>query len=842
MSFYTCLTKSTTGAVQGYSTELLHRGQCAVCPLNHNENYSKLRHPHMEPSGSLNPVAYFLGEAPGEEEDRKGEPFVGPAGRVLRFRIPREWEDQVRYNNVVRTRPEDNRDPTPMEIECCRPSIVADIELTQPKAVIGLGNHALYWAFKESGITKWCGRRIPIKIGRHTCWFFPIMHPASILYSRKFTPSKQDQYGSEDEFKFALDMRAAFEFLEDDHPVPVVHTKEDVLRDTEYVTGRGPGDLNRVREHLKLAAQEQVVGLDYETNMLRPYEPDARILTVAVARRDLSLAFPLYHPGAGWTEDEREELEQAFEEFLYSKQCRKVCHHLPFEMEWSAEFYQKDCLRGSKWGDSELQAYALDERRGMHSLDTLCLQYFGINLKSVTGNLDTKRLAEAPVEQVLEYNAPDAKYHRLLYLEQAAELERQDLKHVYRILLRRVPTMVLTQRKGVPVDQKMVLHFEAQHVKKLNAVEQEIDESPEGRKFLKAKKHAYRPGAPHDVTYMVLDILKVPDIENVNQKTLQKIDHPIIEKTLRWRGINKLNSTYILPVKEGSEHVYPDGRLHPVVSLTQTRTSRTSTEDPNTQNFPKRKNKEIRRVVADKRRVCVSFDYGQIQARNVAMESLDKALIKAFWDRYDIHEDWMERIASAHNGWMPKNADKDTRKKYRHKAKNEFVFPSFFGAQPKSLAGYLGVPEKVVAKQHTHFWEMFPDVKVWHERVIDQYYEVGYVSGLSGFRRRAPASPNEAINAPIQADEALIVCDAMNRLSEMGDDRLQANLEIHDDLTFFWRPAEVDELAKIVISTMLQVPFEWAHVVPITVEMSTGPNWADLTEVGIYASDTWDKV
>jgi hypothetical protein len=188
----------------------------------------------------------------------------------------------------------------------------------------------------------------------------------------------------------------------------------------------------------------------------------------------------------------------------------------------------------------------------------------------------------------------------------------------------------------------------------------------------------------------------------------------------------------------------------------------------------------------------LSFDYGQIQARNVAMESLDKALIKAFWDRYDIHQDWMERISAAHPSWMPKDADKDTRKKFRHRAKNEFVFPSFFGAQPKSLSRYLSVPINVVTRLHTQFWDLFPDIKAWHERILKQYSELGYVAGLSGFRRHAPASPNEIINAPIQADEAAIVCDAMTRLSELGDPRLQANMEIHDDLTFLWRDRDVD--------------------------------------------------
>ncbi len=66
------------------------------------------------------------------------------------------------------------------------------------------------------------------------------------------------------------------------------------------------------------------------------------------------------------------------------------------------------------------------------------------------------------------------------------------------------------------------------------------------------------------------------------------------------------------------------------------------------------------------------------------------------------------------------------------------------------------------------------------------YQCTGYVTGLSGFRRRAPFGLNELINVPIQADEGCMVLDAMSRLSELGDPRFQAALEIHDDLTFIW--------------------------------------------------------
>src|SRR5215468_9297611 len=108
--------------LQGVSLDFLHRNGCAVCPLNHSA--ADLKHPHMAPHGAKQPLVYILGEAPGAEEDAKGVPFVGKAGRTLRTQIPTAYENLVRFSNAVRTRPPKNRTPEPLEIECCRPSVV----------------------------------------------------------------------------------------------------------------------------------------------------------------------------------------------------------------------------------------------------------------------------------------------------------------------------------------------------------------------------------------------------------------------------------------------------------------------------------------------------------------------------------------------------------------------------------------------------------------------------------------------------------------------------------------------------------------------------------------------
>jgi uracil-DNA glycosylase family 4 len=843
------------GSAKQPSVETLHRMECKVCPLNEEKG---LKHPKMEPYGSDEPTIYMLGEAPGEQEDKQGRPFVGTAGKTLRFRMP-EWADDeiLRWNNCVRTRPPKNRTPTLVEMECCRPSIVRDIEATKPLAIFGFGNVPLQWALAQNGITKWNGRRIPINVGKHKCWFYPFLHPAYVARSMRFKPDRPDKYGSDTDFIFAYDLKHAFEDVEIGLPEPIIHTRERALAGVEFVYGAHNGDTNSVLDMLDYFAEQKIVGFDYETNGLRPYKEGAKLLTVGLSSRDKHFAFALDHKGSEWTVKQRKIIDDAFEDFLYDAPCRKVVHNLAFEMEWTAFFYGKNVLRAGKWGDSMAQAFILDERMGKgkpgcHSLEFLCIQHFGLNVKALS-KLDRRFLDDLPIEDVLRYQAIDAKYHRLLYNEQAAQLKVDGLEEVYETHLARIPTMVLTQMKGIPVDQAAVKKFHKQYSEVQKIAEDKIAALPEIKKFNAYSKNPFRPSAPADLE-KVFHAIGI-HLDSYDEKVLKEVDHPLAGLVIEYRKAHKLLSTYIEPVLAegtvagvaGSPHIWPDGLAHPITTTTKTRTWRTSSEDFNYQNWPKRQTKEVRsQIRAPNGYKIVSFDYGQIQARNVAMESHDKALVKAFHDRYDIHHDWTERIIKRFPKWMDQKGgvkvvtkDKALWKWFRDRTKNEFVFPSFFGAQAKSLAGYLGIPENIALSLHEEFWDMFPNIKGWHDRIKHEYNQVGYVTGCTGFRRRAPISPNELINAPIQADEAAIVCDAMTRLSEINHDYLQANMEIHDDLTFIWPNKKVEEYAKIVIDEMVHVPFKWAHIVPIVVEMSVGQDWANKTDWGVFASDEY---
>jgi uracil-DNA glycosylase family 4 len=83
----------------------------------------------------------FIGEAPGQQEDRQGKPFVGRAGGLLTqmIRALDATREQVFIVNMLKCRPPDNRDPLPSELKACEPFLLKQIQLVQPKVIVALG-------------------------------------------------------------------------------------------------------------------------------------------------------------------------------------------------------------------------------------------------------------------------------------------------------------------------------------------------------------------------------------------------------------------------------------------------------------------------------------------------------------------------------------------------------------------------------------------------------------------------------------------------------------------------------------------------------------------------------
>jgi uracil-DNA glycosylase len=131
--------------------------------------------------GSPNADLMFVGEGPGEQEDRQGLPFVGRSGQLLDRLILEEMglaRDSVYIANTIKCRPPGNRDPLPEELESCWPYLEAQLELIQPKVIVTLGNFATKRLLGTTeGISRLRGRTYPYRSG----YLVPTFHPSAAL-------------------------------------------------------------------------------------------------------------------------------------------------------------------------------------------------------------------------------------------------------------------------------------------------------------------------------------------------------------------------------------------------------------------------------------------------------------------------------------------------------------------------------------------------------------------------------------------------------------------------------------------------------------------------------------
>jgi uracil-DNA glycosylase family 4 len=130
--------------------------------------------------GSRNAPVMFVGEGPGEQEDRQGRPFVGPAGQLLDLLLSGLMFDEEDYYicNIVKCRPPNNRAPNDEEAEKCLPFLRNQVALVKPKIIVCLGATALkYIIDRDARITQARGQWLE----RKGFWMMPTFHPAALL-------------------------------------------------------------------------------------------------------------------------------------------------------------------------------------------------------------------------------------------------------------------------------------------------------------------------------------------------------------------------------------------------------------------------------------------------------------------------------------------------------------------------------------------------------------------------------------------------------------------------------------------------------------------------------------
>jgi DNA polymerase len=163
----------TTTPLQDLAKSLHNCQRCKLAKLGRSQVVFGVGNPHAS--------IMFVGEAPGANEDLKGEPFVGAAGKILNdlLQSANLSRDDIYIANVIKCRPPENRDPELDEVEICKPFLLQQIQLIRPKLVCTLGNWATQTLLERKvGITKVKAQAFYMK----DFVLFPLLHPAAALH------------------------------------------------------------------------------------------------------------------------------------------------------------------------------------------------------------------------------------------------------------------------------------------------------------------------------------------------------------------------------------------------------------------------------------------------------------------------------------------------------------------------------------------------------------------------------------------------------------------------------------------------------------------------------------
>ena len=151
--------------------------KCTRCDL------SKTRTNSVPGKGNFHSNVIFVGEAPGKNEDKKGEPFIGIAGKKLSIALEEAGisREEVYITNIVKCRPPKNRVPTTIERETCQDYLKQEIAIIKPKIICILGNTAFNSILGGSEIIKFRGKLVR----KEKQLYFLTIHPAATIYNQE---------------------------------------------------------------------------------------------------------------------------------------------------------------------------------------------------------------------------------------------------------------------------------------------------------------------------------------------------------------------------------------------------------------------------------------------------------------------------------------------------------------------------------------------------------------------------------------------------------------------------------------------------------------------------------
>lgn len=524
---------------------------------------------------------------------------------------------------------------------------------------------------------------------------------------------------------------------------------------------------------------------------------------------------------------DREQILAQIKPILEDESVQKIGHHLKYD----AHVLENHGIELKGWYfDTMLASYVLNAvatRHGMDDVSRLYLSHLTTTFEQVAGKgAKQKTFNQIEIETAAHYAAEDAHVTYRLFEVLDAKLQKHpelvNILHNVEMPVARVLTIM--EENGIELDLGFLDQLGVEFANTMANLESQITE---------LAGQSFNVSSPKQVGEILFDKLGLKGGKktatgqySTSESVLEKIDHPITELILDYRGLSKLKSTYtdgLLKQANSDTH-----RVHTSYHQALTATGRLSSTDPNLQNIPVREEigRQIRKAfIAPQGRVLLAADYSQIELRLMAHFSQDEALVDAFNHGQDVHR----RTAAEVLGVALEDVTSDQRR--QAKAVN---FGLLYGMSEFGLTRQLGFSREESRGYIAKYFQRYPGVLDYMERTRQIAREQGFVETILGRRLYTPdimasnkmikqAAERAAINAPLQGSAADIIKMAMIAVDQMlPKDQAKMLLQVHDELLF-----EVDEsIADELVSKLADVMQSVLQIsVPLLVEVGKGRNW-----------------
>ncbi len=556
-------------------------------------------------------------------------------------------------------------------------------------------------------------------------------------------------------------------------------------------------------------------------------------LSLAYSEQDICFVQVQGFISAGYLCDQMNMLLRSTTDTIFSVFDLKRC--LPYllhrnENPWDSEDVSISDRIVEKCFDMSIAAYLLNPLKNDYENEDIANEHLGLMIPNRAQALGKASLAEACAKEpmkFLDYVCYDAYVSCKGYPVLKEKLEQSGMLTLFETI--EMPLVLCLhdmETEGIMVRPDELRQYGAELGMHIEKLEQTIH-AQAGEDF--------NINSPKQLGEILFEKMQIPGGKKTKTgystaaDVLEKLapEYPFVSDILEYRGLAKLKSTYA----DGLANYIDEGnRIHSHFNQTITATGRISSTEPNLQNIPVRleQGRLIRKVFVPKDGcVFIDADYSQIELRILAHMSGDEKLIAAYGKDEDIH-----KITASEVFHIP--LDEVTSLQRRNaKAVN---FGIVYGISSFGLSQGLSISRKEAKEYIDRYFDTYPQVKTFLDRLVADAGKNGYVTTMFGRRRPVPELQSAnfmqrsfgervAMNAPIQGTAADIIKIAMIRVHDrMQEEGLRSRLllQVHDELLVEAYEDEVESV-KAILSEEMHAAARLS--VRLEIDMHTGNNW-----------------